>query len=78
MDDRVAIQFYQSIPKLVTVSGEQYVFVVKANISLAWIKPEHVDSILKLKKHCCAGQTKPAFHLANEDHIRRWAQGGGR
>jgi hypothetical protein len=77
-DGWVALKRFQTINKVVTVGGEEYLFFTKANICLAWIRPEHVGEILNIKKVCCGGSKKPAFRYANESDARRWNAGGGR
>jgi len=78
MDNRVAVRYYQTIPKKITIGGETYIFSVRANISLCWVKPEHVDRMLATKKTCCGNSRKRVFFLADETHIRRHTTGGGR
>ena len=77
-DGWIALKRYQTINKIVTVGGEEYLFFTKANICLAWIRPEHIDQVLNIKKICCGGSRKPQFRYANEDDVRRWIVGGGR
>lgn len=74
----VAVAYYQTIPHVVGVSGYEYAFSVKANICLAWIKPEHVDRILAIKKNCCGNNSRYVYRLEILDHVRRWTNGGGR
>ena len=77
-DGWVALKRPQTINKVVTVRDEQYLFHTRANICLSWIRPEHVDSVLNIKRVCCGGKKKPMFRYANEDDARRWTNGGGR
>ncbi len=77
-DGWIALKRYQTINKIVTVGGEEYLFYTKANICLAWIRPEHVGAVLNIKKKCCGGNTKSQFRYANENDARRWSAGGGR
>ena len=74
----IALKRYQTINKIVNVSGEEYLFFTKANICLAWVKPEHVGAVLNIKKVCCSGKKKPQFRYAGEADVRRWSAGGGR
>lgn len=79
--ETVALKYYQPTQVLVkaTPSGAEYVFVPKANISMAYVQPEDVDNLLVRKAGCnCGGSKKQAFHYANEDDKRRWENGGGR
>jgi len=77
-DGWVALKRYQTINKLVTVGDEEYLFMTRANICMAWVRPEHVDQILSKKKVCCGGSKRPQFRYANDDDVRRWTSGGGR
>lgn len=56
----------------------QYVFAVRANISMAWVRPEDVPCCQAKTGGCC-GQKKPGIiAFANEADVRRWTNGGGR
>jgi len=75
-EKRVAVRYYQTIPKHVRIGEETYIFSVRHNISLCWVKPEHVDRMLDKKKSCCGGNKRRVFSLADEVHIRRHQFGG--
>lgn len=78
---QVALKYYQPSQVLVqnTPSGKQYVFVVQANISMAYVDADDVDNLLSRKAGCnCGGNKKQAFYRANEDDVRRWENKGGR
>lgn len=77
-DGWIALKRYQTINKVVAVRGEEYLFFTKANICLAWIRPEHVDQVLNIKKVCCGGSRKPKFRYASDADVRIWTAGGGR
>jgi len=74
----VALRKLRTIQQVVSVGGDDYVFTNNANICLAWIKPEHVDQVLAMKRVCCGGNKKPLFIYADETAVRRWTNGGGR
>lgn len=78
----VALKYWQpgQVIAADTPTKKDYVFVVKANISLAWINPDDVGSLLSRKAGCnCGGsKKKPAFSYANESDVRRWSNNGGR
>lgn len=78
MDDSgyTAIRHYSSSPRQVVIGSDTYCFVPRHNISLAWVKNEHVDQVLAIKKVCCGGSKKPRFLLADDVHINRWRNGG--
>lgn len=73
----IALKYYQQTPKRVEVSGTLYIFTIRANIAMAWVAPEHADSILALKGGCCGGNNPNIFRYANSDDVRRWQNGGG-
>lgn len=75
---QVAVKYYQQIPKQVKVMGTLYIFGIRAQISMAWINPEHVDSVLSIRGGCCGAKKPGVFRLANEADVRRWTNGGGR
>ena len=75
--DSTAIAYYQTIPHVVKVKGNEYAFVVKANICLAWVKNEDALAVLALTKVCCGGNKKTVYRYANESDVRRWTNGGG-
>lgn len=70
---QVAISYYQTIPQNIQVSGKQYSFSVRNNICMAWIEPEHVDTVLAIKRQCCPGSSpKNVYRLEHLAHVRRW------
>ena len=68
----IAVAYYQTIPHVVTVYNYGYAFTVNANICMAWIKPEHLDSVLDIVKRCCGNNSKHVYRLEHEAHVRRW------
>jgi hypothetical protein len=75
---QVALRYYTTTPHVIRVGGIDYAFAVKANICLAWINPEHVNTVLGMKHHCCGNSYNQAYFYANESAVRRWTNGGGR
>jgi len=73
MDGHTAIKYFQQVPQKVKVGGVVYYFSIKANICMAWIKDEHVDTVLSLTKTCCGGHKNHPYRLANDSDIRRWS-----
>lgn len=69
----VAIRHYQPIQKLITVGNTSYVFIPKFNISIAWIKPEHVDTVLRMRKSCCGNRKHKMFTITDQTHVDRWS-----
>ena len=54
-----------------------YVFVPRANISLAWVKEADVPKLFAIKRGCC-GNRKRVIFPANEADLRHWKNDGGR
>lgn len=72
----IAIRYYQTLPHVVGISGKpkiEYVFSVQHNICLSWVKPEHIDQILNIKKHCCGNNRKQVYFLAEQRHVDIWS-----
>jgi hypothetical protein len=74
---KTALKYRMPVQKYIRVGDREYVFVPRANISLAWVEDQDVDFILRKKKSCCGG-SKPIFFRANPSDIRRWTNNGGR
>lgn len=73
----IAITYYQSVPKKVYVAGQLYIFGVRNRISICWIKKEHVDTVLSMKKKCCGGRTQSGvFRYTTEVELKRHEFGG--
>lgn len=69
----VALRAYQTVQKLIKANGHNYVFVPKHNISLAWIKPEHVSTVLSITRNCnCGGNRNPYFRYADQHDVDIW------
>lgn len=77
---QIALKYLSPVPKFISANGGgEYIFSVRANISLAWIEPKDVNNILGIKSGCnCGSGKKRVFVYANEDDVRRWTNGGGR
>lgn len=76
-DGKVAIDYYQTIQHVVQVGQHEYVFVVRADICMAWIDEADVPAILGITKQCCGGNRTTVYRYANENDVRRWTNGGG-
>lgn len=77
-DGWVALQHYNSNGKTVQIDGIYYVFVPQHNVSLAYVRPEHVDRILAVKErgcNCGGNRMKPAFHYASQVNVCVWLTG---
>lgn len=73
--NKVALVYYQPIPKLIeNVNGHSYYFNPEHAISLCWVEPGDVETLLSLKGGCCGGQ-RLVFHRANEAEIKVFETG---
>lgn len=72
----VAICYYQTIPHIIKVIDAEYAFSVRNNICLSYVKPEHVDTVLNMKKTCCGGNKKKIYRRATDIDEKRWEFGG--
>ena len=72
----VAIVYYQPIPKLVKVGGDNVYFEPKHGISLAFVDEGVVPKLLAYRGGCCGGQKQVMF-LANEAQYKHWVDGNG-
>ncbi len=75
-DGWVALKRYQTINKLITVGGKEYMFMTKHNICLAWVRPEHVGQVLAKMRVCCNNKKTPMFTYSSETDTRRHQFGG--
>ena len=77
---QVALKYHQPIQKYVRLgNNNEYLFMVRANISLAWVNSADVENVLNIRKsNCSACGNKPVFRYANSDDTKRWLAGGGR
>lgn len=67
------ITYYQPINKFVTMGdGTQYVFSCKKDISLCYVEPKHVESLLNKRGGCCGKKKKGIFRRATDQKIRLW------
>lgn len=81
-DGWIAVKYYKQAQVLTrgTPSRNDYVFVVKANISLAFVRPEDAGSITSRmikNRECCPGGRKngPAYTYATQDEVDKWLAG---
>jgi hypothetical protein len=71
---KVAMKYYQPIPKDIQIGKEFYRFRTKKNISMAWVLIEHVDRVLAIRRVDCSscGGNLPIFRYASESNVRVW------
>lgn len=76
--DRVAIRYHQPAQVVTECGPRQYIFVPKANLSIAWVPQSDAQCVLDKRGGCC-GQRRPGvFTYANASHVRQWTNGGGK
>jgi len=74
-DGLVAIQHYTTNGYSVSVGDDSYAWVPKHNVSLAWVKEEHVDRVLAIKNKACCGHKRTRFVLASLLNVNVWETG---
>ena len=74
-DGMVAMQHYTSNRWTVEVGEDIYTFIPKNNISMAWVKEEHVNQILSVLTKSCCNKQQRRFHLASEINVNLWETG---
>ena len=76
-DGLVAIQHYSSNPKTVEIHRDKtmYVFVPRLNVSMAWVKEEHVSDLLSFRGKVCCGKKGQMFYLASLINVNLWTTG---
>lgn len=68
----IAVRWNMLTTKQIFIGNHEYWFNIRANISLAWVKPEHIDKMLSVKTICCGGTGSQSCHLASELDVKRW------
>lgn len=78
-EGQIALRYKKQKPALVSCNGESYYFDVRASISISWVDEENVECLLGLKEGCsCGSGKKNNIIYADETHVRRWTNRGGR
>lgn len=70
----IAVRYYQTLPHVVGIGNPktEYAFVVRHNICLAYVRPEHKDQVLGITKHCCGNNRKQVYFLADQKQVDIW------
>lgn len=74
-DGMVAMQHYNSNSWSVQAGDTPYTFVPKHNVSLAWVKEEHVNQLLSVQTKACCGKQQRRFFLASQVNVNIWETG---
>ena len=73
--ERVALRYYQPIPKRVVLPGKkEYVTNVRHGVSLVLAEEADVPALLAFEGGCCGGKRK-VFSLATELAVKVWNDG---
>lgn len=65
-DGKVVVRYYQPIPKLVRVGGEDYMTSVQHGVSLVFIDEQNVPAFLAYLGGCCGGKRR-VFSLCSQE-----------
>lgn len=78
-DGQVAMRYGKQANSYVKCGQNEYIFVVRANIAMAWVNEEDVECMLGVRGGgCCPSKKKQVINFIDETHFRRWTNGGGR
>jgi len=72
--DKVALRYYQPIPKYVKVGKNEYVCDVKFGVSLLLVEESEVPALLNVDGGCCGGKRK-VFSLCGQEAYNVWSTG---
>lgn len=75
-DGKVALTYYQPIPKLVSLQGKSVYFDCQYGISMAFVDEGDVEPLLSVLGGCCGGK-KTIIHLASQVQYEHWKNGNG-
>lgn len=76
-DGMIALSHYNSNSKVVKMEkdGTVYNFTPRLNVSMAWVKEEHVPDLLRQKARMCCGKNQTMFHYTSEINANLWEYG---
>lgn len=74
VDGKVAVVYYQPMPKLVKVGEHSHFFDCKFGVSLALVDESEVPVLLNHMGGCCGGKRK-IISLASQGVYRHWLTG---
>lgn len=73
-DGKVALRYYQPIPKFVMIGKDQFVCDVRHGVSVLLVDESVVPSALALEGGCCGGKRK-IFSLCGQEAFNVWLTG---
>lgn len=75
-DGWIAVKYLQNVPHVIRIGGdinyEEYAFVVRNTVNITFVRPDHLDKVLAIKKHCCGDNNNPKYRLASEQDVALW------
>ena len=74
VDGKIAIRYYQPIPKYVQIGKKEYVCDVRHGVSILLVEENEVQPLLGVRGGCCGGQRK-VFMLPNQEAVNVWQTG---
>lgn len=74
VDGKIALVYFQPMPKLVKVGANSYFFDCQHGISLALVPKEVAQSLLDYLGGCCGGKRK-VISLASPAVYKHWQSG---
>lgn len=76
-DGFIALQHRNSNPATVQMEADDtlYSFEPRFNVSLAWVDPKHLDTLLKVKAKTCCGKQDYKFIPASQINVNLWTTG---
>lgn len=78
VDGRIALSRIIALDETVSVEGHIYNFIGLNGVSLCWVKLEHADAVLAIRKICCGGTPSRVFTYANSAQVAYWQSKGGK
>ena len=73
-DGKVAVRYYQPVPKYVNIGGKEYVCTVRHGVSLLLVDESEVPALLAAEGGCCGGKRK-IFALCGQEAFSVWSTG---
>ena len=73
-EGKVALVYYQPIPRVVKYQDKVYSFDCQHGVSLGWVDKEDVDGLLTLKGGCCDRKRQMLF-VASQPVYTHWLTG---
>ena len=74
----IAMKYKHAQQPRITCGGILYLFIIQANIPMAWIDPAHVACALAKRGGCCGQSVPGVISYANLSDARQWTNRGGR